>query len=70
MEEKEVVSKEAVRKANPIIPRPVAYAVWTSLKAPQAGLRPVALARTGPTTPARGAYEGGAKAPPRLEGAL
>jgi transposase, IS605 OrfB family, central region len=37
LEEKEVVPEEAVRKANPIIPRPVAYAVWTSLKALQAG---------------------------------
>jgi len=68
---KEVVPKEAVRRANPIIPQPVAYAVWTSLKAPQAGdRRPAVLARAASMTPARGAHEGGAKAPPRLEGAL
>jgi len=66
---KEVVPKEAVRRANPIIPRPAAYAVWTSLKALQAGDKwPAVLARAGPTTPARGADEGGARAPPRGAG--
>jgi len=66
---KEVVPKEAVRRANPIIPRPAAYAVWTSLKALQAGDKwPAVLARAAPMTPARGAYEGGARAPPRGAG--
>ena len=66
---KEVVPKEAVRKANPIIPRPVAYAVWTSLKALQAGDKwPAVLARAAPMNPARGAHEGGARAPPRGAG--
>jgi len=61
---KEVVSKEAVRRANSIIPRPAAYAVWTSLARLKAGDKwPAVLARAGPTTPARGAYEGGARAP-------
>jgi IS605 OrfB family transposase len=63
---KEVVPKEAVRRANPIIPWPAAYAVWTSLKALQAGDKwPAVLARAASMTPARGAYEGGARAPPR-----
>ena len=63
------LKKEAVRRANPIIPRPAAYAVWTSLKALQAGDKwPAVLARAGPTTPAGGAYEGGARAPPRGAG--
>ena len=66
LEEKEIVPKEAVRKANPIIPRPVAYAVWTSLRALKASLRPAVLARAASMTPAGGAYEGGARAlPPR-----
>jgi len=58
------VPKEAVRKANPIIPRPVAYAVWTSLARLKAGDKwPAVLARAAPMTPARGAHEGGARAP-------
>jgi Transposase and inactivated derivatives len=66
---KEVVPKEAVRKANPIIPRPAAYAVWTSLARLKAGDKwPAVLARAGPTTPAGGAHEGGARAPPRGAG--
>lgn len=66
---KEVVPKEAVRRANPIIPRPIAYAVWTSLKALQAGDKwPAVLARAASMTPARGAHEGGARAPPRRAG--
>jgi len=66
---KEVVPEEIVRRANPIIPRPAAYAVWTSLKALQAGDKwPAVLARADPTTPAQGADEGGARAPPRGAG--
>ncbi len=67
---KEIVPREAVGKANPIIPRPVAYAVWTSLKALKAGGKwPAVLARAAPMTPAQGADEGGTRAPmSRLEG--
>ncbi len=62
---KGIVSKESVGKANPIIPRPVAYAVWTSLNRLKAGGKwPAVLARAAPMTPARGAYEGGTRAPP------
>jgi IS605 OrfB family transposase len=61
---KKVVPKEVVRKTNPIIPRPVAYAVWTSLMALKAGNKwPAVLARAAPMTPAQGADEGGTRAP-------
>ncbi|MFP3349633.1 MAG: zinc ribbon domain-containing protein [Thermoproteus sp.] len=61
---KEVVPKEAVRRANSIIPRPAAYAVWTSLARLKAGDKwPAVLARAASMTPARGAHEGGARAP-------
>ena len=66
---KGIVPKEAVRRANPIIPRPAAYAIWTSLKALQAGDKwPAVLARAAPMTPAQGADEGGARASPRGAG--
>jgi IS605 OrfB family transposase len=66
---KGIVPREAVGKANPIIPRPVAYAVWTSLMALKAGSKwPAVLARAAPMTPAQGAVEGRARAPPRPEG--
>jgi len=62
---KKVVPKEVVRKTNPIIPRPVAYAVWTSLMALKASDKwPAVLARAAPMTPAQGADEDGARAPP------
>jgi len=55
---KEIVPREAVRKANPIAPRPAAYAVWASLMALRASSqRSAVLARAAPTTPARGADE-------------
>ncbi|MFP3251292.1 MAG: zinc ribbon domain-containing protein, partial [Thermoproteus sp.] len=61
---KEVVPKEAVRRANSIIPRPAAYAVWTSLARLKAGDKwPAMLARAASMTPAGGAHEGGARAP-------
>jgi IS605 OrfB family transposase len=61
---KGVVPKEAVRRANSIIPRPAAYAVWTSLARLKAGDKwPAVLARAASMTPARGAHEGGARAP-------
>ena len=62
---KGIVPKESVRKTNPIIPRPVAYAVWTSLMALKASPQwPAVLARAAPMTPAQGADEDGARAPP------
>ena len=58
--------KEAVMRRNPLVPWPIARAVWASLKALKAGNKwPTVLARAAPTTPARGADEGGTKAPPR-----
>jgi putative transposase len=57
---KGIVPKEAVGKANPIVPRPVAYAVWVSLKALKASPQwPAVLARAAPMTSAQGADEGG-----------
>jgi hypothetical protein len=65
------VPKEAVRKTNPIIPRPVAYAVWVSLKTLKAGDKwSAVLARAAPMTPAQGADEDGTRAPPRPRGTL
>ena len=53
--EKGVVSREAVGKANPIIPRPIIHAIWVSPRSLKAGdKRPAVLARTAPMTPARG----------------
>jgi putative transposase len=53
---KKVVPKEAVRKTNPIIPRPIIHAVLTSLKTLKAGDKwPAVLARATPMTPAQGA---------------
>jgi IS605 OrfB family transposase len=61
---KKVVPKEAVKKANPIIPRPIVHAVLASLKALKASHEwPAVLARAAPMNPARGAYEGGTRAP-------
>ncbi len=63
---KGIVPREAVGKVNPIIPRPVAYAVWTSLGTLKASPQwPAVLARAAPMTPAQGADEGGTRAPPR-----
>ena len=63
---KKVVPMEVVKKANPIIPRPIVHAVLASLKALMASPQwPTVLARATPMTPAQGAYEGGARAPPR-----
>jgi putative transposase len=68
---KGVVSKEAVGKASPIIPRPIIHAVWTSLKSLKASPQwPAVLARAASTTPARGADEGGTRAPPHGAPAL
>jgi putative transposase len=66
---KKVVPKEVVKKANPIIPRPIVHAVWTSLMTLKASDKwPAVLARAAPMTPAGGAGEGGARAPPRPKG--
>ncbi|NAZ33322.1 MAG: IS200/IS605 family element transposase accessory protein TnpB, partial [Pyrobaculum sp.] len=47
-----LVSKEAVRRRNPLVPWPVAYAVWTSLKSLKASPQwPAVLARAAPMTP-------------------
>ncbi|MFZ8807885.1 MAG: IS200/IS605 family accessory protein TnpB-related protein [Pyrobaculum sp.] len=63
---KGVVPKEAVGKANPIIPRPIIHAVLASLMALKASSQwPAVLARAAPMTPAQGADEDGARAPPR-----
>ncbi len=64
--EKEIVPREAVGKVNPIIPRPIVHAAWASLMALMASSQwPAVLARAAPMTPARGADEGQARAPPR-----
>jgi len=66
---KGIVPKEAVGKANPIIPRPIVHAVWASLRSLKASSQwPAVLARAAPMTPAQGADEGGARAPPRPRG--
>jgi len=64
-----LVPKEAVRRRNPLVPWPVVRAVWTSLKSLKAGDKwPAVLARAAPMTPAQGADEDGARAPPRGAG--
>jgi IS605 OrfB family transposase len=46
---KEIVPREAVGKANPIVPQPIVYAVWVSLKALMASSQwPAVLARVAP----------------------
>ena len=61
---KGIVPREAVGKTNPIIPRPVVHAVWTSLMAQRASDEwPAVLARAAPMTPAQGADEDGTRAP-------
>jgi hypothetical protein len=57
--------KNVAKKRNPLVPWPVAYAVWTSLRALKASPQwPAVLARAAPMTPAQGADEGGTRAPP------
>jgi putative transposase len=63
---KGIVSREAVGKVNPIVPRPIVHAVWVSLMALKARDKwSAVLARAAPMTPAQGADEDGARAPPR-----
>jgi len=64
-----LVPRELAKRRNPLVPWPVVRAVWTSLMALKAGDKwPAVLARAAPMTPARGAYEGGTRAPPRPKG--
>jgi IS605 OrfB family transposase len=66
---KGIVPREAVRKTNPIAPRPIVHAVLASLRSLKASNKwPAVLARAAPMTPARGADEGGTRAPPRPKG--
>jgi IS605 OrfB family transposase len=61
---KGIVQREAVKKANPIVPQPIVYAVWVSLKRLRASSQwPAVLARAAPMTPAQGADEDGTRAP-------
>ena len=61
---KGIVPKEVVKKANPIIPRPIVHAVLASLMALTASSQwPAVLARAAPMTPAQGADEDGTRAP-------
>jgi IS605 OrfB family transposase len=63
---KKVVPKDVEKRGNPLVPWPVVCAVWTSLMALKAGGKwPAVLARAAPMTPAQGADEGRARAPPR-----
>jgi IS605 OrfB family transposase len=67
---KGIMPKDTAKKRNPLVPWHVAYAVWASLKSLKASPQwPAVLARAAPMTPAQGADEGGARAPPRLKGA-
>jgi len=59
-----LVPRDLTKKRNPLVPWPVAYAVWVSLRSLKAGGRwPAVLARAAPMTPAQGADEDGARAP-------
>ena len=63
---KGIVPREAVGKANPIIPRPIIHAVWASLRSLKASPQwPAVLARAAPMTLAQGADEDGTRAPPQ-----
>jgi putative transposase len=61
---KGIVPREAVGKANLIIPRPIVHAVWASLNRLKASPQwPAVLARAAPMTPAQGADEDGTRGP-------
>ncbi len=61
---KGIMPKDVAKKRNPLVPWPVAYAVWASLTRLKASdKRPAVLARAAPMTPAQGADEGGTRAP-------
>jgi len=64
-----LVPKEAVRKRNPLVTWPIVRTVWVSLRSLRASPQwPAVLARAAPMTPAQGADEDGARAPPRPRG--
>jgi len=66
---RELVPRELAKRRNPLVTWPVVYAVWTSFRALKASPQwPAVLARAAPMTPAGGAGEGGARAPPRPKG--
>jgi putative transposase len=66
---KGIMPKDVAKKRNPLVPWPVAYAVWASLKTLKASSQwPAVLARAAPMNPAQGADEDGARAPPRRSG--
>jgi len=66
---KKVVPKDVEKRGNPLVPWPVVCAVLVSLMALKAGGKwPAVLARAAPMTPAQGADEDGARAPPRPRG--
>jgi putative transposase len=49
---KGIMPREAVRRRNPLVPWPVAHAVWTSLRSLKAGGKwPAVLARAAPHDP-------------------
>jgi putative transposase len=61
---KGIMPKDVAKRRNPLVPWPVAYAVWASLARLKAGDKwPAVLARAAPMTPAQGADEGGTRAP-------
>jgi hypothetical protein len=61
--------RDFAKRSNPLVPWPVVRAVWTSLRSLKASPRwPAVLARAAPMTPAQGADEDGARAPPRPRG--
>ena len=69
--ERGLVPKELAKRGNPLIPWPVVRATWASLALLKAGDKwPAMLARAASMNPAGGAYEGGARAPPRGAPAL
>gem|GEM_PF-1267858 len=66
-----LVPRDFAKRRNPLVPWPLARAAWTSLKTLRAGDKwPAVLARAAPMTPARGADEDGARAPPHGAPAL
>ncbi len=66
-----LVPRDFAKKKNPLVSWPIVCAVWTSLKTLKASPQwPAVLARAAPMTPAGGAGEGGARAPPRPRGTL
>ncbi len=67
--ERGFVPRDFAKRRNPLVTWPVVYAIWTSLvRLKASGKWPAVLARAAPMTPARGAYEDGARAPPRPKG--